>query len=167
MTGSKQQNAASADEATQGGDAPPDFWWAEATVWTKRIAVGAGQRRQRRQMVLIGGQGSRARYAGGGLDQGPGQQRRGGRGWAERRKVRGSGGKLSDRTGDGGADGVLPTAGRQAGRHPERRWQDKAVGHSDGQRSHRPTGGPARDRTDFRGWVPRRELWLPSGTRMP
>src|SRR5271154_3797835 len=65
-------------------------------------------------MVLIGGQGSRARYAGGGLDQGPGQQRRGGRGWAERRKVRGSGGKLSDRTGDGGADGVLPTAGRQA-----------------------------------------------------
>jgi len=37
MTGSKQQNAASADEATQGGDAPPDFWWAEATVWTKRM----------------------------------------------------------------------------------------------------------------------------------
>src|SRR5271170_157864 len=37
MPGSKQQNAASADEATQGGDAPPDFWWAEAAVWTKRM----------------------------------------------------------------------------------------------------------------------------------
>ena len=37
MTESGQQNAGSADEATQGGEAARDFSWAEATVWTKRM----------------------------------------------------------------------------------------------------------------------------------
>ena len=37
MTGSRHQNAGSADEATQGGEATRDFSWAEATVWTKRM----------------------------------------------------------------------------------------------------------------------------------
>ena len=45
--------------------------------------------------------------------------------------------------------------------------QDKAAGHSDGQGSYRPTGGPARHRTDLRARVLGGELWLPSGTRVP
>jgi RNA-directed DNA polymerase len=37
MPETEQQNAGSADEATQGGEAARDFSWAEATVWTKRM----------------------------------------------------------------------------------------------------------------------------------
>ena len=37
LDGPKQQNAGSADEATRGGEAAPDFGWAEAKVWTKRM----------------------------------------------------------------------------------------------------------------------------------
>ena len=37
LNATKQQNAGSADEATQGGEAAPDFSWAEASVWTKRM----------------------------------------------------------------------------------------------------------------------------------
>ena len=37
MTGSRQQNAGSADEATQGGEAARDFSWVEASVWTERM----------------------------------------------------------------------------------------------------------------------------------
>jgi RNA-directed DNA polymerase len=37
MTESRQQNAGSAEEATQGGEAARNFSWAEATVWTKRM----------------------------------------------------------------------------------------------------------------------------------
>jgi RNA-directed DNA polymerase len=38
----KQQNAGSADEATQGGEAARDFSWAEASVWTKRMLLALG-----------------------------------------------------------------------------------------------------------------------------
>ncbi len=37
MTGSRQQNAGSADEAMQGGEVARDFSWAEASVWTERM----------------------------------------------------------------------------------------------------------------------------------
>ena len=37
MNETEQQNAGSADEATQGGEAARDFSWAEASVWTKRM----------------------------------------------------------------------------------------------------------------------------------
>jgi RNA-directed DNA polymerase len=37
MPETEQQNAGSADEATQGGEAARDFSWVEATVWTKRM----------------------------------------------------------------------------------------------------------------------------------
>jgi RNA-directed DNA polymerase len=37
MPETEQQNAGSADEATQGGEAARDFSWAKATVWTKRM----------------------------------------------------------------------------------------------------------------------------------
>ena len=37
MPETEQQNAGSADEATQGGEAARDFSWAEASVWTKRM----------------------------------------------------------------------------------------------------------------------------------
>ena len=37
MNGSRQQNAGSADEATQGGEAQRDFAWVEALVWTERM----------------------------------------------------------------------------------------------------------------------------------
>src|ERR1700683_5575812 len=37
MPETEQQNAGSADEATEGGEAARDFSWAEATVWTKRM----------------------------------------------------------------------------------------------------------------------------------
>ena len=50
--------------------------------------VGAGERRQRRSLVQSDGQGVCACSAGGGLGQGPGQWRRGGRGWAKHRTVR-------------------------------------------------------------------------------
>ena len=68
---------------------------------------------------------------------------------------------------DGAAGGHVPTAGRQAGGDPEGRWQDATAGHPDGQGSHRPAGGEARDRTDLRERVLRRKLRLPSGTRLP
>jgi RNA-directed DNA polymerase len=37
MTGSRHQNAGSADEATQGGEVARDFSWVEASVWTERM----------------------------------------------------------------------------------------------------------------------------------
>ena len=37
MPETEHQNAGSADEATQGGEAARDFSWAEASVWTKRM----------------------------------------------------------------------------------------------------------------------------------
>ena len=37
MTGSRQQNAGSAEKATQGGEVAHDFSWAEASVWTNRM----------------------------------------------------------------------------------------------------------------------------------
>ena len=47
MNGSRQQNAGSADEATQGGEAQRDFTWVEASVWTERMlsALGNGGHR--------------------------------------------------------------------------------------------------------------------------
>src|SRR3984957_18121619 len=59
--------------------------------------VGAGERRQRRSLVQSDGQGVCARHAGGGLEQAPGERRRGGRGWTKPRAVRGTGGTLPDR----------------------------------------------------------------------
>src|SRR5271166_4604016 len=59
-------------------------------------------------MVQFDGQGVRAQDAGGGLDEGPGQQRRGGRGWAKHRAVRGEGRRLSGRAVGGAAGGSLP-----------------------------------------------------------
>src|ERR1700733_1590569 len=114
MTAPRQQNAGSADEATQGGEAARDFSWAEISVWTKRMLSAVAKRRQRRQMVRVDGQGVCARNAGDGLDQGPGQQGRGGRGWAEHRAVRGSGGYTSGRVVGGFAGGLLPTTSCQA-----------------------------------------------------
>src|SRR5271154_1017069 len=37
MPETEHQNAGSADEATQGGEAARDFSWAEASVWTERM----------------------------------------------------------------------------------------------------------------------------------
>ena len=42
MNGSRQQNAGSADEATQGGEAQRDFAWVEASVWTERMLSALG-----------------------------------------------------------------------------------------------------------------------------
>ncbi len=42
MTGSGQPNAASAEEAIQGGEAPRDFAWVEVSVWTKRMLSALG-----------------------------------------------------------------------------------------------------------------------------
>jgi RNA-directed DNA polymerase len=42
MNGSRQQNAGSADEATQGGEAQRDLTWAEASVWTERMLSALG-----------------------------------------------------------------------------------------------------------------------------
>ena len=42
MHGSRQQNAGSADEATQGGEAQRDFTWVEASVWTERMLSALG-----------------------------------------------------------------------------------------------------------------------------
>ena len=42
MNGSRQQNAGSADEATQGGEAQRDFTWVEASVWTERMLSALG-----------------------------------------------------------------------------------------------------------------------------
>ncbi len=184
MTGTGQQNAGSADEATQGGEAPRDFSWAEAAVWTKRMlsALVNSRRLRSNRPGVKGGKWYalmdkvfapntlaaawtrvRANQGAAGSDECFAFAL----GWAERRAVRGSGGRVSGRAVDGAAGGLVPPASRQTGRHPEGRWQDAAVGHPDGRRPHRPAGGSARDRTDFRGGVPRRELRLSSGTRMP
>ena len=42
MVGSGQQNAASAEKAIQGGEAPRHFTWAEVSVWTKRMLSALG-----------------------------------------------------------------------------------------------------------------------------
>jgi RNA-directed DNA polymerase len=42
MKGSRQENAGSADEATQGGEAQRDFTWVEASVWTERMLSALG-----------------------------------------------------------------------------------------------------------------------------
>jgi RNA-directed DNA polymerase len=42
MNGSRQQNAGSADEATQGGEAQRDCAWVEASVWTERMLSALG-----------------------------------------------------------------------------------------------------------------------------
>ena len=42
MNGSRQQNAGSAEEATQGGEAQRDFTWVEASVWTERMLSALG-----------------------------------------------------------------------------------------------------------------------------
>ena len=42
MNGSRQRNAVSADEATQGGEAQRDFTWVEASVWTERMLSALG-----------------------------------------------------------------------------------------------------------------------------
>ena len=42
MLGSGQNNAASAEKAIQGGEAPCDFAWAEVSVWTKRMLSALG-----------------------------------------------------------------------------------------------------------------------------
>ena len=59
MTGMTLQNSGSAVKATQGAEAAegatPDLGWAEAFIWTGPHEVGAGQRRQGRQMVQLGG----------------------------------------------------------------------------------------------------------------
>ena len=90
-------------------------------------------------------------------------ERRGGRGWAKHRAVRGEGRRPSGRAVGGAAGGILPPASRQTGRHPHGRT--------------RPLGIPTVkdrivqqavrlvDRTDFRNAVPRRELRLPDRER--
>ena len=78
MLGSGQQNAASAEKAIQGGEAPRDFAWAEVSVWTKRMLSALGNGVKGGKWYRIGGQGVRAQHAGGGLDESSGQQRRGG-----------------------------------------------------------------------------------------
>jgi RNA-directed DNA polymerase len=40
--GSRQGNAVSADEATQGGEARRDFTWVEASIWTERMLSALG-----------------------------------------------------------------------------------------------------------------------------
>ena len=42
MNGSRQRNAGSAEEATQGGAAQRDFAWVEASVWTERMLSALG-----------------------------------------------------------------------------------------------------------------------------
>jgi|SRR5262252_3898754 len=61
----------------------------------------------------------------------PRQQRRSGCGWAKRETVRGEGGYVSAGAFDGVAGGHVPSAGGQAGRDSERRWQDATAGDSD------------------------------------
>ena len=54
----KQQAASRVPEkATQGAEARRrgQWWWTEASVWTERMVSGAGQRRQRRQVVQSDG----------------------------------------------------------------------------------------------------------------
>ena len=65
-------------------------------------------------MVQSDRQGDGAQDAGGVLAQSAGQQRRGGRGRAEHRTVRGEGRPVPVGAGDGAAGGVLPTAGGEA-----------------------------------------------------
>src|ERR1700723_2518611 len=148
MPETEQQNAGSADEATQGGEAARDFSWVEATIWTKRMLSALVNGVKGGKWYALMDKAFAPRHAGGGLDEGPGQQRRGGRGWAEHRTVRGSGGFVSGRAVSGAAGGLLPPASRQTSRNSEGRWQDEAVGDSAGRGSHRATGGTARDRTD-------------------
>src|SRR5260370_610399 len=129
--------------------------------------VGAGEGRQRRSLVQFDGQGVRARHAGGGLEQGPGQRRRGGRGWTKPRAVRGTGRTLPDRACNRAAGGQLPSAAGQAGRHPEGRRQDATAGDSHGQGPRRSDGSKVRARTDLRGDVLSDELRLPAGAWLP
>ncbi len=128
--------------------------------------VGAGQRRQRRTVVQFDGQGVCAGNADGGLDEGAGQQGRGGRGWAKSRTVRGAVGRLSGRAGIGVAVGQLPGATDQTGGDTERRWQDAAAGYSGSQGPHRADGVEAGDRTDLRGGVPSEQLRLSAGAAL-
>src|SRR5208337_2893773 len=138
MVGSGQQNAASAEKAIQGGEAPRDFAWAEVSVWTKRMlsALGNGVRGGRWYALVdkvfapntLAAAWTKVRANKGAA----------GGGWAEHRTVHGAGGGISGRAVERAAGGFVPTAGRQAGRHPEGRWPDEAVGHSDGQGPHRP-----------------------------
>ena len=76
----------------------------------KRMLSALGNGVKGGKWYAIDGQGVRAQDAGGGLDEGPGQQRRGGRGWAKHRAVRGAG---------GGYLAELSTALREGSYHPQ------------------------------------------------
>ena len=78
MNGSRQRNAVSADEATQGGEAQRDFTWVEASVWTERMLSALGNGVKGGKWFSLMDKVFAPKDAGGGLDEGPGQQRRGG-----------------------------------------------------------------------------------------
>jgi hypothetical protein len=176
MPETEQQNAGSADEATQGGEAARDFSWAEATVWTKWMLS-----------ALVNGV-------------------KGGKWYALMDKVFApetlatAWTKVRANKGAAGVDGQsierfearaetylaeLSAALREGSYHPQAvkrvdipkgdgRTRPLSISHGqvpanawNSSGSHRATGCPARDRTDFRGGVPRRKLRLPFGTRMP
>ena len=178
-SGSKQQSAGIADKATTGAEAhardPRQTTWAKASVWTERMLSALVNGVQGGKWYSLMDKLSKTAPPSGvctqdadaGLDENSSQQGRCGRGWAEHWTVRGKGRAVSVGAVGGTAGWVVPTAGRQAGGHPEGRWQDETVGHSDSQRPHRPTGGPARDRADFRKRVRGGKFRLSSGTRMP
>ena len=166
MIGSGQQNAASAEEAIQGGEAPRDFAWAEVSVWTKRMlsALGNGVKGGRWYALVDKVFAPNTLAAA----------------WTKVRAnkgVAGVDGQSIERFA-ARAEEYLAELSRALREGSYRPQAVKRVDIPKGDGRTRPlgiptvkdriaAGRPARDRTDFRGRVPRRELWLPSGTRLP
>ena len=168
MNGSRQQNAGSADEATQGGEARRDFSWVEASVWTERMlsALGNGVKGGKWFSLMDKVFAPKTLAAA----------------WTKVRANKGAAGvdgQSIERFAAKAEDYLAELSGR-CGRVPDHPQAVKRADIPKGDGRTRPLGIPTvkdrivqqavgvpRDRTDFRNAVPRRELRLPTGARMP
>src|ERR1700694_5375388 len=99
------------------------------------------------------------------METGQEEQRRGGRRCDDAGRGRAMGGRgISRRPWRAIASGHIPTLGGEASVYSEGRWEETAIGHSNGPRPSGTNGGDARAGADFRGGLSSVLVWLPAET---
>ena len=118
--------------------------WVEAWVWTERMVSALGNGVKGGKWYSVDGQGVCARNAEAGLDESRANEGAAGVDGQSVERFAAKAEVYLAELATAVREGRLPCARCQTGRDPKRRWQDAAAGHPDGQRSHRPDGGPSR-----------------------